>query len=88
MSIKSNDARSVFSPSLLHVADDNDDPNLILQQIFIVIAFVFHPLFYLSGVPFLTIFMEKLEKQGIDKGELTYEEISIHVACLFQSTNK
>lgn len=40
---------------LLHVADDNDDPNLILQQIFIVIAFVFHPLFYLSGVPFLTM---------------------------------
>lgn len=51
LSIKSNDIRSV---SLLHVhvAVHNDDPNLVLQQIFIVIAFVFHPLFYLSGVLF------------------------------------
>lgn len=44
---------------LLHVSDDNDDPNLILQQIFIVIASVFHPLFYLSGVLFSKVVQGK-----------------------------
>lgn len=41
LSIKSNDIRSV---SPLHVHDGNDDSNLILQQIFIVIAFVLRPM--------------------------------------------
>lgn len=68
-----------LSLSLLHVTDDNDDPNLILQQIFIVIAFVFHPLFYLSGVPFLTMLKETRKKQGIDKGNVRSHQYSFHM---------
>lgn len=75
-----------LSLSLLHVTDDNDDPNLILQQIFIVIAFVFHPLFYLSGVPFLTMLKETRKNKVSIKA--MSDHISIHSTCQFQSTNK